>query len=121
MPALRKLSGYASGQHHLPKMKAAILDEMRLDPRPEFHRVVVHLEDGRLLASSTGSQRSRCVEREASAFQDLNADSTDLPCSGMHSMATANGLVCVPALQEGGPTTLEKGSLAEVILLGPIV
>lgn len=42
--------------------------------------------------------------------------------SGMHSMATANGLVCVPALESaGGPSTLRKGEKVEAIILGNIV
>jgi hypothetical protein len=38
----------------------------------------------------------------------------------MHSMATANALVCVPALEVQGPRTLEAGALADAILLGPL-
>ncbi|UZJ52859.1 hypothetical protein CBS101457_002179 [Exobasidium rhododendri] len=99
MPCLRKMSGFPPAQYELAKIKVKLLDEMRLDPRPEYHRVIIHSQDGQLCASSTGSQRS----------------------SGMHSMATANGLVCVPVLQEGGLKSLVRGSLAEAILLGPIV
>ena len=40
----------------------------------------------------------------------------------MHSMATANALVCVPPLSAASETkVLEAGSTAEAILLGPLV
>lgn len=39
----------------------------------------------------------------------------------MHSMATANGLVCVPSVQPGGAATLNRGDFADAILLGPLV
>ena len=61
MPCLRKLSGYPPGQHHLTKIQVKLLNEMRCDPRPEYHRVVIYPQDGQLCAASTGSQRSRCV------------------------------------------------------------
>lgn len=59
MPCLRKLSGYPSSQYHLAKIKVKLFDEIRCDPRPEYHRVVIQNQDGQLCASSTGSQRSR--------------------------------------------------------------
>lgn len=60
MPALRKLSGYATEHCHLARTRVQIEDEMRLDPRPEFHRVVIRPnKEGGLSAFSTGSQRSR--------------------------------------------------------------
>lgn len=60
MPALRKLSGYAIEHCHLARTQVRIEDDMRLDPRPEFHRVVIRPnEEGGLSAFSTGSQRSR--------------------------------------------------------------
>ena len=40
-------------------------------------------------------------------------------CSGMHSMATANALVCVPARRQDTPIyRLEAGEKVEAILLG---
>lgn len=60
MPALRKLSGYSIEHCHLARVQVQTEDEMRLDPRPEFHRVVIRPNsDGGLSAFSTGSQRSR--------------------------------------------------------------
>ena len=44
----------------LPRIKVRIESEMKLDPRPEFHRVVLAVDGkGELVAKSTGSQRSR--------------------------------------------------------------
>ena len=41
-------------------------------------------------------------------------------CSGMHSMATANALLCLPALREGAPNMLPASSTMDAILLGPV-
>lgn len=59
MPALRKMSGYALPHCQLARVKVRLQDEMRCDPRPEYHRVVINVREGELFASSTGSQRSR--------------------------------------------------------------
>ncbi|CEH17128.1 Molybdopterin biosynthesis protein [Ceraceosorus bombacis] len=110
LPSLRKLCGHhasiaPSGQGRswsVPRVKLRLENAMKLDPRPEFHRAVVYPDaNGRLVARSTGSQRS----------------------SGMHSMATANALVCVPALDgsPGSPTQLQAGSEALAMLIGSIL
>ncbi|KAJ9476168.1 Molybdopterin molybdenumtransferase [Pseudozyma hubeiensis] len=103
LPCLRKLSGVPRNVEdgwNLPKVNVTLASGMRLDPRPEFHRVVVRVEgDGELVAHSTGSQRS----------------------SGMHSMSTANALIALPALQKGAERVLEKGSKVKAILLGAVV
>lgn len=66
LPALRKLSGYPANsqevhQHpwSLPYIDVSLASQVSLDPRPEFHRVVLktHPQTG-LVAYSTGSQRS---------------------------------------------------------------
>ncbi|PWN17767.1 hypothetical protein BCV69DRAFT_285652 [Microstroma glucosiphilum] len=123
LPCLRKLLGVTPSSHDLaagngegqaklstsnpyslPRIKVRLTSEMRLDPRPEFHRVVLgppgrESEDGLMVARSTGAQRS----------------------SGMHSMATANALVCVPALEKGAEKkSLKAGEVAEAILLGTL-
>ncbi|PWN51198.1 hypothetical protein IE53DRAFT_328863 [Violaceomyces palustris] len=109
LPALRKMSGLQpsaaaslkSNPWSLPRAPVLLSSPMKLDPRPEFHRSVVHVEGSQLVAYSTGSQRS----------------------SGMHSMATANALVCVPALssEPGSRKQLEAGEQAVAILIGPLV
>ncbi|TKY87005.1 hypothetical protein EX895_003682 [Sporisorium graminicola] len=64
LPCLRKLSGHApvgEGQANpwsLPKIPVTVASDMRLDSRPEFHRVVVKATQDGLVAYSTGSQRS---------------------------------------------------------------
>ncbi|KAE8244778.1 hypothetical protein A4X13_0g6275 [Tilletia indica] len=81
----------------LPKVTVVLAQSVMTDARPEFHRVVVRAENGQFVAYSTGSQRS----------------------SGMHSMATANALVCVPARRKDMPIyRLEAGEKVEAILLG---
>lgn len=107
LPSLRKLAGYPAQLSHaanpwsLPSIPVVLGSEMRLDPRPEFHRVIVRADAHKgLVAYSTGSQRS----------------------SGMHSMASANALIALPALEAGATKRkLEVGEAAKAILLGPPV
>lgn len=72
LPSLRKLSGLppspsasATAAEHgsaygVPRVRVRLAQSMRLDARPEFHRVVLSVDaKGGLVARSTGSQRSR--------------------------------------------------------------
>lgn len=73
---------------------------MRIDPRPEFHRVVIYREGDGLTAYSTGGQRS----------------------SRVASLSGANGLVHLPALEAGnGQKALPAGSMADVVVIGEIL
>lgn len=71
---------------------------MPLDPRVEFHRVVVQADAEGFKAHSTGGQRS----------------------SRVASLAGANGLVVLPGLTEGGPSELKVGETAEAIMIGEL-
>lgn len=71
---------------------------MHLDPRPEYHRVTVKIEDGELKAYSTGGQRS----------------------SRVVSLAGANALIALPGYEEGGPKKLNAGDVAEAVLIGEL-
>ncbi|CDU24660.1 related to Gephyrin [Sporisorium scitamineum] len=106
LPCLRKLAGYRptvgeekANPWSLPKVAVTVGGDLRLDSRPEFHRVVVKATQDGLVAYSTGSQRS----------------------SGMHSMSTANALIALPALQPNAEKFVRKGERAQAILLGAIV
>lgn len=72
---------------------------MRLDPRTEFHRVIISAGSSGLIARSTGGQRS----------------------SRVASMSGANGLVILPQKWDNGPTELKEGELADAILIGDIL
>ncbi|KAH8917235.1 hypothetical protein BT69DRAFT_1339342 [Atractiella rhizophila] len=101
LPCLRKMGGLPQERWQLPRVPVTITSDFKLDPRPEFHRVhiIPSLNGDGLIADSTGGQRS----------------------SRMISLAGANGLVAVPALEEGGgKTVLKKGERAEAILIGRI-
>lgn len=122
LPALRKLAGvppapptaarfYGSSpggtptlvpnRYSLPRVKVQTLSSLPTDPRPEFHRaIVMTTPEGQLVARSTGAQRS----------------------SGMHSMATANALLCVPprTTTEAVASTVDVGTMVDAILLGPV-
>jgi gephyrin len=58
LPSLRKSQG--RGQYDLPQVNVTVDEDIPLDPRPEFRRVVVRFDaaDGRLHATGTGGQRS---------------------------------------------------------------
>jgi len=71
---------------------------MRLDPRVEFHRVIVKAGEESLRATSTGGQRS----------------------SRVASLSGANGLVQLPTKMEGGPDRLEAGSYADAVIIGEL-
>jgi gephyrin len=73
---------------------------MRLDPRPEFHRVVLRAgDDGIIKAYSTGGQRS----------------------SRVASLSGANGLVALPARTEEGPNEVPSGSFVGAVVIGEIL
>ena len=77
-----------------------IQDTMRLDPRPEFHRVVLRAgEDGIIKAYSTGGQRS----------------------SRVASLSGANGLVALPARTEEGPKDVPSESFVDAVMIGEIL
>ena len=71
---------------------------MPLDPRVEFHRVLIRAEEDGLKAYSTGGQRS----------------------SRVASLAGANGFVQLPPRVENGPTALQAGEVADAILFGEL-
>lgn len=71
---------------------------MRLDPRTEFHRVIIRVGKEGLTATSTGGQRS----------------------SRVASLSSANGLVVLPPRTDNGPQSLNAGEFAEAVLIGEI-
>lgn len=73
---------------------------MRLDLRPEFHRVVLRAgDDGTIKAFSTGGQRS----------------------SRVASLSGANGLVALPAKTEKGADEVLPGGFVDAIVIGEIL
>ena len=73
---------------------------MRLDPRPEFHRVVLSAgDDETIKAFSTGGQRS----------------------SRVASLSGANGLVALPAKTQQGPNEVLPGSFLDAVVIGEIM
>ncbi|CAG8596646.1 2255_t:CDS:2, partial [Ambispora gerdemannii] len=97
LPALRKMAGYTNWE--LPKINVQLSKTIKLDPRPEFHRVIIHFdhETGSFQADSTGFQRS----------------------SRLMSLRGCNALLKLPAndlLSE-----LSKGTFVEAIVIGPLL
>ncbi|KAJ9123963.1 hypothetical protein QFC22_000754 [Naganishia vaughanmartiniae] len=101
IPALRGLGGWPKERRHLPRVGVQVDCDMKLDPREEFHRVVVSASSqtpGMLVATTTGGQRS----------------------SRVASLCGANGLVHLPSQQKGGVDRIKKGQLAQAVLIGEI-
>ncbi|KAH9948788.1 molybdenum cofactor biosynthesis protein [Amylocystis lapponica] len=98
LPALRRLGGWPEDRCHLPRVRVQLRDAMRLDARPEFHRVVIKAGPEGLGAYSTGGQRS----------------------SRVASLSGANGLVALPPHQENGPDKLEVGEVVEAVVIGEL-
>ncbi|KAF7965397.1 hypothetical protein HWV62_43720 [Athelia sp. TMB] len=98
VPALRRLGGWPKEQCQLPRIQVQLKNQMRLDPRTEFHRVVIRATKSGLTASSTGGQRS----------------------SRVASLSGANGLVILPPRTESGPQSLAVDEVTEAIVVGEI-
>jgi len=71
---------------------------MPLDPRIEFHRVIIRAEQDGLKAYSTGGQRS----------------------SRIASLNGANGFAVLHPKIANGPAMLEIGTKVEVVVIGEI-
>lgn len=95
LPALRKMAGYT--RHTLPQVRVVLDQSVSLDPRPEYHRVHIaqDLVTGKLLAKSTGIQRS----------------------SRVGSIQGANGLLILPSSRDEKRTKIEKGEILDAILI----
>ncbi|KAH0840223.1 hypothetical protein J3R83DRAFT_1227 [Lanmaoa asiatica] len=92
------VGGWPVERCQLPRVKAQIQNPMRLDPRVEFHRVVVKATPDGLKAYSTGGQRS----------------------SRVASLSGANALVQLPIFREGGPSQLQGGEWVDTVIIGEI-
>ena len=71
---------------------------MALDPRTEFHRVIIRAGPDGLKAFSTGGQRS----------------------SRMASLSGANGLVILPAKTVNTPPRFEVGTKVDAVVIGEL-
>lgn len=102
LPALRKMLG--ADPHELPRVRVVLEEDVRLDSRPEFHRVCVAFgADGRLHAWSTGGQRS----------------------SKIASAGGANAVLCLPARDSAGDKrralgVVPRGENVDAILWGQV-
>lgn len=97
LPALRKMSGNPNA--NLPKIKAKVASDVYLDPRPEYHRVVLtwQRDDPIPVAVSTGSQCS----------------------SRLLSMRTANALLVLPPKSDTR-MMLPKDSVVDALVIGSL-
>lgn len=96
LPALRHWSGFSKEAACLPRIKVTLKDTVKLDPRPEFHRVWTAIDEdsGTYVVTSTGNQRS----------------------SRVRSMVGAQALLCLPSRTES-VTQINAGEKVSAILL----
>jgi gephyrin len=94
LPSLRQMAGITPAG--LTKVPVFLGHDFKLDKtRPEYHRAVVVVDgDGKLVATSTGAQRS----------------------SKVGSLRSANGLLCLPS----GGEPLKKGTKVDALLMGVV-
>ncbi|KAI0970507.1 molybdenum cofactor synthesis domain-containing protein [Xylaria arbuscula] len=94
LPSLHQMSGISPAG--LPKVPVFLAHDFSLDKtRPEYHRVIVTVDGtGRLVATSTGGQRS----------------------SKVGSLRGANSLLCLPS----GKEPLKKGGKVDALLMGQV-
>jgi gephyrin len=92
VPCLKGLSGIGNAEHDSIAVK--LMHDIKLDPRPEFYRVVLKLVDGVWEATGTGIQIS----------------------SRISSMITANGLLKLPISTNEQPV-LKAGSVLPAYFL----
>ena len=97
LPALRKLAGFPHPQ--LTRVKAKLPQAVNLDPRPEYHRVVLSWKSGEAVPSavSTGSQCS----------------------SRLLSMRTANALLVLPPRSDT-LNRIDAGEVVDALIIGEI-
>ncbi len=92
-PTLRRLQGDAHPER--PNVRVTLLDAIRpARDRPEYQRVVITWQDGRLVAHSTGGQSS----------------------NRLLSLRGANGLLIVPPRER----SYEAGEALEALVTGPL-
>ncbi|KAJ7639494.1 MoaB/Mog domain-containing protein [Roridomyces roridus] len=82
---------------HLPRVSVKLASAMTLDPRTEFHRVIIRADSEGLRAFSTGGQRS----------------------SRVASLSGANGFVVLP-MKTPERSRLEVGTSVSAVLIGAI-
>ncbi|KAG5648722.1 hypothetical protein DXG03_000069 [Asterophora parasitica] len=98
VPALRLLGGWPKQSAQLPRIRVELQTEMYLDPRTEFHRVLIKAGPDGLKAFSTGGQRS----------------------SRVASLCGANGFVVLPPKTPESPARLDVGTNVDAVIIGEI-
>lgn len=96
-PSLYQASGLRFKNHCFPQVIVKTQHSIKLDPRPEYHRVKIYQDpkSGQLTCSTTGFQRS----------------------SRVASMKTANGLLCLPSSKDRESDVIEPGSSIKALLI----
>ncbi|CCH41277.1 putative gephyrin [Wickerhamomyces ciferrii] len=100
LPSLRKFSGYINikSSESLPTLSEIdvyLTKDTKLDPRPEYQRAFIHQQGDRLVADTTGFQRS----------------------SRVGSIAGANALLVLPSSKEVSSGVLTKGTKVKAIII----
>jgi len=99
VPAVKQLSGEPVMEHVYPRVDVELLQPLTLDPdRPEFHRAIAHWDSGKMVANSTGFQRSSRVASLVSAncFLELPRQSGVMPKGSSVKALMLSGIACNP-------------------------
>lgn len=100
LPSLRKFSGLVNPEDpdKLPsfsEVNVVLTKDTRLDPRPEYQRVYIHQLGDKLVADTTGFQRS----------------------SRVGSLAGANGLLVLPSSKDVSGGVIPRGSTVRALVI----
>jgi len=98
LPVCRLIAGRSDVQATI--VRAKLNEDLKLDPRPEYHRCVLKWSPGADMptATSTGNQIS----------------------SRLLSMANANGLILLPSADEADAKVKAKGSIVNTMIIGQL-
>ncbi|KAF8958523.1 molybdenum cofactor biosynthesis protein [Flammula alnicola] len=124
IPALRRMGGWPERMCELPRVMVQIQNPIPLDPRVEFHRVII-----RSSVKSSSSPNTETTTSPDGSGVVLKAYSTGgQRSSRAASLCEANGLVVLPPLPTAGhevaaasrKTGLEMGEYAQAVVIGEI-
>ncbi|KAF8165768.1 molybdenum cofactor biosynthesis protein [Crassisporium funariophilum] len=125
IPALRRMGSWPERMCELPRVMVQIQNAMNLDPRTEFHRVVIR---STLTPFSGPNKKSTAEGNRDEVGAVMKAYSTGgQRSSRAASLCQANGLVVLPPLaaptdvtSEPRRTRLEPGELVQTMIIGEI-
>lgn len=111
-PALARLQGHPAEEPLFPRVEAELAQDVEMDPvRPEYHRARARWLNGRIVADSTGFQRSSRIASvaEANCFLEIPSRSGALRKGTVVKALLLPGRTLLPA-PEGFPSAAPKAN-----------